>query len=320
VRALAAILLAICAAASAEDREVEALREKARAEVESGKKTWERFVFEAEAVSDDDLSGLVAAYDRAIDFYQRIAEASEEGDGEADVSVIRLARKTAKLRATIWAREMATKAKSAASRPKEPEEIPQEEPKPSAVPAEPRAPAPPPVQTPAAPAPVVLPTIEESREQRGRGIQSARNFVMQYFANRKYKSMIGFCGRATCNACRARVGHLNIHAARKAYWLCWSPLYRANEEQKAKWQAQFREWRIDPRKLPEVLTRLSITKVDYHGLWADVEWEQWGVTNDARKTHEKVTRRIVRAGNRWFFFDEELDRDFFAPIEGPDAG
>jgi hypothetical protein len=308
-------LLALSAAASAADKDVEALRQKARAEVESGKNTWDRFVFEADAVSDGDLSDLVDAYDRAIDFYQRIAEACEEGDGEADVGVIRLARKTAKLRATIWAREMAEKAKAAASRPKEPVEVPAEEPRePEAKP-----PAPPPDPPPAVPEPVVLPTIEESREERSRGIQGARNFVMQYCANRKYKSMIGFCGKATCNACRARVGHLNIHAARKAYWLCWSPLYRANDERKAKWQARFREWRIDPRKLPEVLTRLSITKVDYHGLWAEVEWEQWGVTNDARKTHDKVTRRIVRAGNRWFFFDEELDRDFFAPpSEGPE--
>jgi hypothetical protein len=305
-------ILLFCAAAVAQEKDVEGLRAKARAEYEAQKPIWEKFVFDANALSDDDLEALTEGYDRCLDLYQRIAEATEEGDSEADTIVIQLARRTAKLRATTWGREMEAKAKAAASRPKPPEPPPEDEP-----PAPPPAPAPEPVAPERAPErekpeQLVLPTIEETKDQQVAGKQSARNFVMQYFVNRKYKSMIGFCGKAGCNACRARVGHLNPHAARKAYWLSWSPLYRANEEQKKKWQAQFKEWRIDPRKLPEVLTKLTITKVDYHGLWADVEWEQWGVTNDAKKTHEKVSRRLVRAGNRWFFFHEELDRDFFA--------
>ncbi len=317
----ALVYLLFCAAAAvAQEKDVEALRAKARAEYEGQKPVWERFVFDANTVTDDELLAITEAYDRCLDLYQRVAEATEEGDGEADVIVIQLARRTAKLRATIWGREMTKKAKAAASKPKEPLPLPPEEP-------EEQPPAPPPDREPEAPepekpdealeaaAPVVLPTIEESNEKRTAGIQSARNFVMTYFANRKYKQMIGFCGKATCNACRSRVGHLNIHAARKAYWLSWSPLYRANDEKKTKWQAQFKEWRIDPRKLPEVLTKLSITKVDYHGLWADVEWDQEGVTNDAKKTREKVKRRLVRAGNRWFFYDPVLDADFFAETE-----
>jgi len=311
-----AALLFLAAVVSAQEKEIEALRAKARAEFEAQKKTWDRFVFDGPSVSDEDLRDLLEGYDRALDLYQRIAEGSEEGDGEADVSVLQLARKTAKLRATIWGREMTKRAKAAAEKPKEP---PPEE-KPPLAPAPPPDPAPEahepaPEPEPAKDAPIVLPTIEETREQRTAGIQGARNFVMRYFSDRKYKSMIGFCGNATCNACRARVGHLNVLAARRAFWLCWSPLHRANDEQKAKWQATFREWRIDPRKLPEVLTRLTITKIDYKGLWADVEWEQWGVTNDARKTHEKVQRRLIRAGNHWFFFDEQVDRSFFAPGE-----
>ncbi len=323
-RALAVYLLICGSAAIAQEKDVEALRAKAKAEYEAQKPVWERFVFDANTVPDDELAAITEAYDKCLDLYQRVAEATDEGDGEADVIVIQLARRTAKLRATLWGREMTRKAKAAASKPKEPEPVPpppeDEEPgEPPAPPPDPEPEAPPPGKpdeaAQATAAPVVLPTIEESNEKRTAGIQSARNFVMTYFANRKYKQMIGFCGKATCNACRSRVGHLNIHAARKAYWLCWSPLYRADDEKKTKWQAQFREWRIDPRKLPEVLTKLSITKVDYHGLWADVEWEQWGVTNDAKKTNEKVKRRLVRAGSRWFFYDEELDRGFFAEAE-----
>ncbi len=326
------VLLLFCAAATlAQEKDVEGLRAKARAGYEAQKPVWEKYVFDAATLSDDELADLTEAYDKCLDLYQRIAEATEEGDGEADVVVIQLARRTAKLRATMWSREMAKKAKAAASRPK-PVEPPPPEPTPDTPPAPPpegrpqKPPAPPPVPAPDAPTkaeepePVVLPEIEETKERRTVGIQAARNFVMQYFANRKYKSMIGFCGRAGCNACASRVGHLNPHAARKAYWLSWSPLYRANEEQKKKWQATFKEWRIDPRKLPEVLTKLTITKVDYHGLWADIEWEQWGVTNDAKKTHEKVARRLVRAGNRWFFFHEQLDRDFFSEQEEAKPG
>lgn len=299
-----------CAAATAQETDPEALRAKARTEIEAAKPLWERFVFDSDGLADAEIKELTERYDRALDLYQRIAEAAEEGDAEADVSVVQLARKTAKLRATAWHREMARKAKAAAERPKPPVPAPEprEAPEPPAPPPDP-APEKPTAPEPAPP--VVLPTIDEPGERRAAGIQGARNFVMQYFANRKYKSMIGFCGKATCNACRARVGHLNVHAARKAFWLCHSPLYRANEERKAAWQAQYKEWRLDPRKLPEVLTKLTITKVEYHGLWADVEWEQWGVTNDAKRTYDIVKRRLVRAGNRWFFYDEELDRRFF---------
>jgi hypothetical protein len=309
MRVAAALLL--CAAAFAQEKDVEALRAKARAEYEARKPAWEKYVLDAAQLTDDELEDLTDGYDKCLDLYQRIAEASDEGDAEADVIVVQLARRTAKLRATSWAREMARKAKAAASRPKPPEAPTDPEPEKPAPEPEARE-TPEPTDEPATPEPVVLPTLDESKERRAEGVQSVRNFVMNWFANRKYKQMIGFCGKATCNACRSRVGHLNVHAARKAYWTCWSPLYRANEKQKATWQAQFKEWRIDPRKLPEVLTKLSITKVEYHGLWADVEWEQWGVTNDAKPTNEKVRRRLVRAGNRWFFFHDELDRDFFA--------
>ena len=40
--------------------------------------------------------------------------------------------------------------------------------------------------------------------------------------------------------------------------------------------------------------------------------------NGAKKIHAKVRRRLDRAGNRWFFFHEELDRDFFAAEAEPE--
>lgn len=306
------LLLLLCSVLCAKEENVDALRAKAQAELETAKPAWEKFVFDASTLSDDDLKRLIDGYDRCIDLCQKITEATEDGDGEADALVIQLARRTAKLRATLWGREMTRKAKAAADKPKPPEPDTRPAPEPEPAPEQPRGEAAPPEPEPEKEAPAVLPTIEESSERRAAGIQSARNFVMQYFASRKYKSTLWFCGKATCNACRSRVGHLNVYSAKNAYWLCYSPLYRANAERKAKWLEQYKAWRLDPRKVPDVLTKLTITKVEYHGLWADVEWEQWGVTNDAKKTFETVKRRLVRAGNRWFFYDEETDRTFFS--------
>jgi len=80
-----AVLLLFCAAAAfAQEKDVEGLRMKARAEYEGQKATWDRFVFDAAALSDDELEKLTESYDRCLDLYQRIAEATEEGDGEAD--------------------------------------------------------------------------------------------------------------------------------------------------------------------------------------------------------------------------------------------
>jgi hypothetical protein len=162
----------------------------------------------------------------------------------------------------------------------------------------------------------VFPAIEESPQQRTAGVQAIRTFVMAYFRNRKQSTLFAFCGNASCAACAARVGHLNVLAMRKALWLTRTPLARADKEERTKWLEQLSGWRNDPRTVPDVIARLSISKVDYHGLWADVEWEQWGFTNAGKKTHEKVKRRLVRAGSQWFFFDPKFDRDFFGGEEG----
>lgn len=89
--------------------------------------------------------------------------------------------------------------------------------------------------------------------------------------------------------------------------MTWSPLYRLDEKQRAEWKETVRRWRSDARTLPIHLTGLRILEVDYHGLWADLTWVESGV--DYERT---VTRRVIRAGRRWFFYSDTHDREFFA--------
>ena len=61
VRALPMLLL--CAGALAQEKDVEALRAKARADYEAQKPTWDRFIFDAAALTDDELLAITLAYD-----------------------------------------------------------------------------------------------------------------------------------------------------------------------------------------------------------------------------------------------------------------
>ncbi len=312
------------------------LLRKAHAEVEAAKPVWEKFVFSASDVTDQDLGGICARYDKAIELCQK---ASESGDsGEADAMVLRLARRTAQLRATAWAREMRARAEAAKQeQPAAPEA-------PAPVPGKPPEPAPekPPEAKPALAAPepekppeaFVFPEISETKEQRSRGTQSVRDFLMNtYFANRKRDALIDVCahckGRGVvnlpyndpktqkpwkqdCGGCRATGYHFNEPVARKGFWLCWSPLYRRDEGEKARWAQEVATYKEDPRKIPEFLSSVRIGKVDYRGLWAEVQWEEKGATSDGRKFARHVTRKLIRAGRQWFFLDLERDKEMFS--------
>ena len=112
MRVLRQLLTLLCAAAAAvaqgkQEKEVEALRTKARAEYEGQKATWQKFLLDAPSVADAELQAMTEAYDRCIDLCGQWTEAAPDGDAEADAIQIQLARRTARLRATIFGREMA---------------------------------------------------------------------------------------------------------------------------------------------------------------------------------------------------------------------
>lgn len=314
------------------------LLKKASAEVEAAKPVWEKFVFSAKDVTDEELGEICARYDKAIELCQKASEGGDSGD--ADTMVLRLARRTAQLRATAWAREMRARAEAAKQEqpaaPEAPAPAPEKPPeKPPDTKPEPRAPEPAPEKPPEPAAPeFVFPEISETKEQRSRGTQSVRDFVMNtYFANRKRDALIDICAhckgrgivnlpyndpktqkprRQDCGGCRATGYHFNEPVARKGFWLCWSPLYRRDEGEKARWQQEVATYREDPRKIPEFLSSVRIEKVDYRGLWAEVQWEEKGATSDGQKFTRDVTRKLVRAGRQWFFFDADRDKEMFS--------
>lgn len=339
--AVAALLLLSLPLAAQEDRRVAELLKKANDEYESGKATWEKFVFAADDVTDEELAELCAHYDKAIELAQKVSESGDSG--EADTIVVRLARRTAKLRATACAREMRKAAEAAklkkAAEPQAPEPVPEEKPAP---PPTTREPAPEPGR-PVEAAPesaskepdvLPLPEISETREQRARGIQSARDFLMNaYFSNRKRDALIDVCvhckgkgwvylsyrdpktqkpAKQDCGGCRATGYLFNEPVARKGFWLCWSPLYRRDEGERARFQQDLAAWGQDPKTIPEFLKSLSIKDVDYHGLWAEVRWEEKGATSDGKKFSREVKRKLFRAGRQWFFYDHDRDKEMFS--------
>jgi hypothetical protein len=335
MRGAVVLLLLLLPAAAQDDRRVADLLKKANAEYEAAKETWQKFVFSASDVTDKELAEICTRYDKAIELCQK---ASESGDsGEADTMVLRLARRTAQLRATAWAREMRARAEAVKQEKRAEPEAPAPGPAPEKPPQpkpEPPAPVKPPEPAPAEPEAFVLPEISETKEQRSRGTQSVRDFLMNtYFANRKRDALIDICAhckgrgvvnlpyndpktqkprRQDCGGCRATGYHFNEPVARKGFWLCWSPLYRRDEGERTRWQQEMATYKEDPRKIPEFLTSVRIEKVDYRGLWAEVQWEEKGATSDGQKFAREVSRKLIRAGRQWFFFDAERDKEMFS--------
>lgn len=339
----AALLLCLLGLSAAQDdpgnqaavRKAERIAARGRKLHEATKDIWKKFVFEYRELSDDDLDTIVKNYERAVDFFQKSCEVHESPGLNRLILV--LAKRIAQARMVQTAREYAR-------RPKPKPAPPAEETKPESPPPKKPEPAPEPEPEPekAAPPPRVaagvLPTLDEPKDQRRRGTQAVRNFVMHYyFASRKQSAMVDRCPvcngrgrRAThqldrrrrvvtipCNACHESGGHVNVPAAQKGYWLCMSPLYRSDPANRAAWDQELASWRQNPNLIKEFLKSVRIQNVDYHGLWAEVTWvERVRPMGASRSFDRPMKRKVVRAGKRWFFYDEKYDRDFFASENG----
>ncbi|MHC4550001.1 MAG: hypothetical protein ACYTEZ_14610 [Planctomycetota bacterium] len=332
------------AAQDAEERKAARIAAQGRKRQEATKEVWKRFVFAYRDLSDTELETIVKNYEKAVDLYQKSIEVRESAS--LNHLILILAKRIAQARMVQTARELQRRSPPARPPPEPaPREAPAEKPAPREAPAE--EPTPPPAperkpETPPAaeperappPEPGELPKLEETGSRRRLGIQGVRNFLMHYyFASRKQSALVSRCpvcnGRGRrqthvldrrrrvvtipCSSCNQTGGHLNVPAARKGYWLCWSPLYRSDGEKQAAWQQRLALWRSDPNKIEEFLKTLKIVKVDYWGLWAEVTWEEKVRPMGAKRSFPRaVTRKVVRAGKRWFFYDEKLDRAFFA--------
>ncbi|MHC4161416.1 MAG: hypothetical protein ACYTDU_10330 [Planctomycetota bacterium] len=336
----AALLLCLLGAAVAQDadaRKAQRVAAQGRKLQENTKEVWKKFVFEFRELSDKDLKSIVKNYEKAVDLYQKSIEIHESPGLNRLILV--LAKRIAQARMVQSAREFARRPKPKPSPPPAKQPPPEESEPEAPPPAEPEpVPEPEPEPEKSGPPPRVasgeLPTLDEPKDKRRRGMQGVRDFVMHYyFASRKQSAMVSRCPvcngrgrRAThqldkrrrvvtipCNACHESGGHVNVPAARKGYWLCMSPLYRSDPANRAAWDQELASWRQNPNLIKEFLKSVRILNVDYRGLWAEVAWVEKVRPLGAKRSFERhMQRKVVRAGKRWFFYDEKYDRDFFA--------
>ncbi len=331
--ALGLALLAGCAVAAAAETKAEQLARKAAELAVPADAEWKRYILEPETVDDEALNALLVLCEKAVDLYQESLEEAESG--AVNHAVLTLARRIARIRFELLRRE---RARTPAP---EPERPPAASPPPVPPPEAPEVPAPAPPPPPAAPEAPALPEIVEDAKATRMGIQALRNFLMHdYFASRKWTSLVVRCplcegtgrrrtGRLTkdkkiettaCTSCGETGFHLNDAVARKGFWLCKSPLYRADAARLGAWQDDLEAWKKDPRTVTEFLDRVSIDGVEYHGLWAKVALAERGhvrePTGPGKPSREKRFDRkreytLVRIGRRWFFYDPAIDAGLF---------
>lgn len=339
LRALAATLVAcacLLAGEEGDDSRARALAVEAQKLAESMNDAWVRFVGEPESVSDDELGRMKEAYERAINLYVEALEIEENG------AIVKAQSILGRRNARIWM-EQSARARAKAPPPPKPTQPPQPpEPSPEKAPEPPApdTPIPPPEESPpAGEAPSApergsavdaLSEIVESKESRRLGEQSLRDFILAHGAARRLESLVTRCsvcnGRGKlvdrrrvfdCRKCLTTGAHLNVRPARRAFWLCHSPNYRADEENRRKFEERLQEWRRDPRKLPEFVKSVRIVRYDYHGLWARVEYVEKGLVPATKQPFERVVKAMFfRMGKNWYFFDERYDDAF---LTGRDA-
>jgi hypothetical protein len=176
------------------------------------------------------------------------------------------------------------------------------------------------------------PEPEIPKEEKTRGAQALRNFLMNvYFPNRRFANLVARCqtcggtGKvptgvldnrrrpvlATCGGCKGAGARLEVPAARKGYWLVWSPFRREVESHRAEFERTLADWTADPGRIPEFLKSLSIERVDYFGLHGSATWIEKGVRNGGKEGFvRKVEARFLRIGKRWHLYDEATDAGY----------
>jgi hypothetical protein len=131
-----------------------------------------------------------------------------------------------------------------------------------------------------------------------------------------------------CKLCHESGALLIVSAVRHAFWLSNSPLYRSIPANLQKFELMKEEWYADPRKIPEFIKRVKIheKKIEYHGFWAKVVYAEEGWIPNPKNPRLKkrfkrtVSRMCIRVGKHWYFYDDEWDKDFFAPPDAPIRG
>jgi hypothetical protein len=338
VRVLLATLLLVVPGLAAD--KADKLVSKATQAAKGAEADWKRFILERATFTDEDLARLVDIYDDVLEMLNKALDIKDiQGVNQ---QIITVAKRVAKLRFEGVRRKRAKQPPPAKPKP------PPDKPKPGktdpAPELPPDKPEPPPEdiedeepdETPSRTGP--YPDLLEDKKAARKGKQKLRSWIMgYYFANRKFTELISRCSRCNgrgriphkkdprtrkiiftdCPGCPAASGsHLDVNAARRAFWLSMSPTHRAVPKNRQDFFEQLNQWNADPRKLGEFWKSMSIRDIDYHGNWAIVKFSLKGHSVRVRGSFKRdVTQMFFRIGKRWFVFDEKTDDAWLRPPE-----
>ncbi|MEM8886282.1 MAG: hypothetical protein AAGD14_19655, partial [Planctomycetota bacterium] len=159
------------------------LGQQAKAKMDEVEPLWKVYLTDADKLTDDDLARMIAHYDEAIDLLHELSE--EKESAQTNSVILLLARRTAKLRAAVWGREMRRKAEEAHRR-RETERREKKEPEADDAPPEQKPERTKPAEAKQQPAPPPRgPEIVETKKERALNIRRLRRFLSEHYRHLK---------------------------------------------------------------------------------------------------------------------------------------
>lgn len=322
-----ALIASVAVAGGKADR----LGAKAKAEMDAAEAGWNQYLRDSDKLTDGDIRKVAAHYDKAISLMHAITEEGESAS--ASNGILLLGRRTAKLRAVLFHREMRRKAEAFEAAKKARKADPKK-PGPEADEPNPHKPDPLVDRGTANPKPpsgwsgTAAPQIQETKKERAASLRAIRRFAYEYFRHMKPGNIrescprcngkgsvlkVGSRGRAVrkpCKSCRQQGYYFDKDHARRGLWLTRTPIARTDDKVRAEYEQFVKSGTESPRAV-EPITRLVIKDVEYHGLTAIVEWEE----TRGKGNVKTVRTALVRLGGNWFFRTPGADDHLFRSDE-----
>ena len=255
-------------------------------------------------------------YDQGTALLQEALEIQE--DSAANAQIVNAARKLAKVRAWLFHREMARKAKERPPQPAPGEPTPTPAPEPAPKPEQPAPPPAPPSfaaeSPPAAPVDAALPEAPYDDAGGKKDLAAIHARIQDYYQAQRPEKLVyrhRICqgkgklgGGAACEECGGTGKAINLHHFRKVFWTVYTPLLRDAEGASGALAAFYERARKDPAALGPVVKACKVTDVDYHGAWARARIQ---LSTDAGSEERVIT--LIGIGSTWFFYQPATDRE-----------
>jgi hypothetical protein len=273
-----------------------------------------------EAEREEALKKAEALYDQGTGLLQQALEIQE--DPAVNARLVNAARKLAKVRAWLFHREMARKAKAnpppATPEPAAPAPAP---PEPAKPPEPARPPEPPPAPPsfaaeapPAAPSDAALPDAPYDDAGGKKDLPLIHARIQDYYQSLRPEKLVfrhRVCqgkgklgGGALCEECGGTGKAINLHHFRKVFWTIYTPLLRDAEGASGALVAFYERARKDPAALGPVVKACKVLDVDYHGTWARAKVQ---LSTDQGTLERAIT--LIGIGSTWFFYQPATDRE-----------